>query len=112
MIPGSKWLLAEVPDTDHVQELATKFDLSPLAIQRGFDNEKTLAEFLHPRLQDLSDPFELPGMAAAIDRLMQAIDGKENIMLYGDYGVDGVSSTALLTRLLTAYGLSPRTFLP
>jgi len=116
MIPESKWLLADLPEAARVQELATEFDLNPLAIQlaiqRGFDDEKALAEFLHPRLKDLKDPFELPGMDAAVERLLQAIDGQEKVVIYGDYDVDGVSSTALLTRLLNAYGLSPRTFLP
>jgi len=116
MIPESKWLLAETPGAAQVRGLAEQFGLSPLvvrlAIQRGYDDETKLARFLHPRLQDLSDPFELPGMDAAVERLVQAIEGAEKIVLYGDYDVDGVSSTVLLTRLLNAYGLSPRVFLP
>jgi single-stranded-DNA-specific exonuclease len=116
MIPKSKWLLAETPGAGHVQELAKQFGLSPLAvrlaIQRGYDDEAKLARFLHPRLQDLADPFELPGMDVAVGRLVRAIEGSENIVLYGDYDVDGVSSTVLLTRVLNAYGLSPRVFLP
>lgn len=116
MIQESKWLIAEVPDADRVQQLAAEFDLSPLAVrlamQRGFDDEKSLAEFLHPRLQDLSDPFNLPGMQAAIDRLLQAIDNQEEVVVYGDYDVDGVSSSTLLNLLLSAYKLKPRTFLP
>lgn len=116
MIPESKWLLAEIPDTDQVQKLAKEFGLSPLAIQlaiqRGFDDKEALEKFLHPRLQDLSDPFEMPGMQAAVDRLSQAIDNQQEVVIYGDYDVDGVSSSALLNLLLIAYGLKPRTFLP
>ena len=116
MIPESKWLLAAVPDVDRVQKLASEFELSPLAvqlaIQRGFDDEKSLAVFLHPRLQDLSDPFNMPGMQATVDRLLQAVDNKEEVLIYGDYDVDGVSSSALLNLCLSAYGLIPRTFLP
>ncbi len=116
MISEPQWLLAEVPDAVRVQALATEFELSPLAIQlamqRGFGDQETLAKFLHPRLQDLSDPFGLPGMQATINRLLQAIDKKEEVVIYGDYDVDGVSSTALLNLLLSAYGLKPRSFLP
>ncbi len=116
MIPEPKWLLAKPPAADHVQRLAEQFELSPLAvrlaIQRGFDDEKKLARFLHPRLQDLADPFELPGMDAAVRRLVRAIEYGEEVLLFGDYDVDGVSSTALLTRVLNAYGLSPKVFLP
>lgn len=116
MTSESKWLLAEVPDADRVQALATEFGLSPLAIQlamqRGFDQSEELAKFLHPRLQDLGDPFDMPGMQATIDRLLQAVDADEEVVLYGDYDVDGVSSTALLTLILSAYGLKVRAFLP
>lgn len=116
MIPEFKWLLAKTPGADQVRGLAKQFGLSPLvvrlAIQRGHDDETKLARFLHPRLQDLSDPFELPGMDAAVERLGQAIEGSEEVVLYGDYDVDGVSSTVLLTRVLNAYGLSPQVFLP
>ena len=70
------------------------------------------AQFLDPKLKSLSDPFLLPDMSAAVDRLLAAIDRRERIVLYGDYDVDGVTSLALLTRVLRAFGAEPQCFLP
>ena len=68
--------------------------------------------FLDPRLAALGDPFALPGMAAAARRIIEAVEKREHVVLYGDYDVDGITSLAQLTVLLRAYGLQPRAFLP
>ena len=86
--------------------------LRDLLALRGKTQEREVAQFLHPRLQDLSDPFILPEMDKAVARILQAVDNKESIVIYGDYDVDGVTSLTLLKSLLQAYGLEPRTFLP
>src|SRR6185369_10630203 len=71
-----------------------------------------LTQLLNPRLRSLSDPFLLPGMDAAVTRLLAAIDARERIALYGDYDVDGVTSLTILTRVLRAFGAAPVAFLP
>jgi single-stranded-DNA-specific exonuclease len=86
--------------------------LSRLLIKAGFADVDAAARFLQPRLQDLSDPFLLPGIRKAVDRILRAIDRKERIVLFGDYDVDGVSSIAMLTRILRSYGVEPAQFLP
>src|SRR4051812_23033449 len=68
--------------------------------------------FLQPRLKSLSDPFLLPNMAAAVTRILQAMDRGERIVLFGDYDVDGVTSLALLAAMLRGYGAAPELFLP
>ena len=83
-----------------------------LALQRGHQNQEQLEQFLHPRLKDLGDPFSLPGVASAVQRILEAVDGKQSVVLYGDYDVDGVSSITLLYSILNAFGLEPRPFLP
>ncbi len=80
--------------------------------RRGFANPAEITAFLQPRLRALSDPFLLPGMDAAIERLLLAIARKEKIVLYGDYDVDGVTSLTILTRVLRAYGCNVAAFLP
>ncbi len=116
MPPRTKWVIAKKPPKALVETLAAEFGLAKtvvsLAIQRGFDNKESLSQFLYPRLQDLSDPFLMPGMQAAVDRILLAVQRKEKIALYGDYDVDGVTSIALLYHTLTQYGLSPTRFLP
>lgn len=86
--------------------------LSRLLVRAGFAEVAQAKTFLHPRLQDLSDPFLLPGMKEAVDRIFKAIDRKERIVLYGDYDVDGVTSIAMLARILRSYGAESAQFLP
>jgi single-stranded-DNA-specific exonuclease len=78
----------------------------------GLVEEQQARQFLNPRLRELRDPFEIAAMGKASDRIFQSIDRHETIALYGDYDVDGVTSVALLTRVLRAYGADVRTFLP
>src|SRR4051812_8694784 len=68
--------------------------------------------FLRPRLGALSDPFLLPNMEAAVTRVLQAVDRRERIVLFGDYDVDGVTSLALLSEMLRSYGAASALFLP
>ena len=111
-----KSVVAPSPDPELVREYSDPLNLAPvvvsLALQRGFDDQDELERFLYPRLKDLGDPFKLPGVQKAVDRLLEAVDNKESVVLYGDYDVDGVSSVALLNNVLSAYGLEPVPFLP
>jgi single-stranded-DNA-specific exonuclease len=86
--------------------------LARLLVRAGFAKAAEAKTFLHPRLQDLSDPFLVPGVPQAVDRVFQAIDRKERIVLYGDYDVDGVTSLTMLARILQAYGAESAQFLP
>ena len=86
--------------------------LEHLIRQRGLPNGDDLEGFLRPKLRDLSDPFEMGEMREAVTRILGAIDRGERICLYGDYDVDGVTSIAVMRRLLHAYGLEPRHFIP
>ncbi|MBI2440760.1 MAG: single-stranded-DNA-specific exonuclease RecJ [Lentisphaerae bacterium] len=70
----------------------------------GFSEADAIGRFLNPRLSDLSDPFLLPGLEAAAQRLRQAIEKKESIVVYGDYDVDGIVATALLVEVLRRAG--------
>ncbi len=93
-------------------ELAIPRVLASLLVRRGFTETDRARDFLDPRLQRLADPFALPDMAAAVARILQAIDRHERITLYGDYDVDGVTSLALLAEVLRGYGAEPACFLP
>jgi single-stranded-DNA-specific exonuclease len=111
-----RWVVTPPPDPELVREYAGDFGLSPvvvsLALQRGHTDRERFEQFLHPRLKDLGDPHALPGVEAAVRRILEAVDRRESVVLYGDYDVDGVSSLALLGTVLGAYGLEPRPFLP
>jgi len=86
--------------------------LEHLIRQRGLPLGVNLEGFLRPRLRDLADPFLLPEMQLAVDRILLAADRKESVCIYGDYDVDGVTSITLMRRILRSYGLEPRHFIP
>ena len=97
-------------------ELAREIDISPLLAQcllnRGFRDPAAARSFLQPRLKQLADPFALPDMAAAVDRLFQARERRESVVIFGDYDVDGVTSSALLLEVLSALGWRVNAYLP
>ncbi len=70
----------------------------------GLGEFDDIRRFLNPRLADLADPDLLPGMAAAVLRIWRALDAGETIAVYGDYDVDGITSTGLLTTVLRLLG--------
>ncbi|QMV43839.1 single-stranded-DNA-specific exonuclease RecJ [Cohnella cholangitidis] len=79
---------------------------------RGWAPSEQTTAFLRPETDHLHDPFAMKGMAAAVDRISRAIREGERIRVYGDYDADGVTSTALMIRLLTELGASFDTYIP
>ena len=83
-------------------------------MRKSFANAEEVQNFLRPRLKTLADPFLLPQMEKAVERILQALDRHERVVLFGDYDVDGVTSLALLSEMLRAYPATagPELFLP
>jgi single-stranded-DNA-specific exonuclease len=110
-----RWTLA-TPQPLLAGKLASELKISPLLAQcllnRGFSEAGEIESFLEPRLKHLADPFLLPGMSVAVDRLFVARERKESVVIFGDYDVDGVSSTALLTETLRKLGWTVNFYLP
>ncbi len=110
-----RWRVA--PDRkDLVQSLGRDLGLCPILIQclanRGMTDADIIGRYLNPLLQSLGDPFILPGMSAAVDRLVLARQLSQRIVLFGDYDVDGVTSVALLYEFLTHFGWRCEYYLP
>jgi single-stranded-DNA-specific exonuclease len=97
-------------------QLAARLQVSPLLAQcllnRGLSESEALAAFLEPRLKSLADPFLLPAMDAAIARLLCARADGESVVVFGDYDVDGVCSTALLLETFERLGIVAASYLP
>ncbi len=81
-------------------------------VNRGVAKKAEVSEFLNPRLKLLADPFLIPDMDAVVERLWKARENNERLLIYGDYDVDGISSTALLTEMLTELGWAVQPYLP
>jgi len=111
----TEWILKKVPESVRPGTGCDRdlpFILRILLAQRGVIAEDQLETFLRPRLGDLRDPFELPEMDIAVQRILQAVDKNERICIFGDYDVDGITSVVILRNVLAAYGLDPQTFIP
>ena len=100
------------PQTALAASLAVVPSLAQVLINRGYRDREPALAFLNPQLRQLHDPFELPDMNAAVDRVLAAIEKRERIVIYGDYDVDGVTSSALLVRVLRAASATVANFLP
>lgn len=110
-----RWSLAP-PQPSLAGQLASALKIPPLLAQcllnRGLTEPAAIAAFLEPRLKQLADPFLLPNMDAAVQRLLQARQCKESLVIFGDYDVDGVTSTALLLEVLRPLGWQVGYYLP
>ena len=110
-----RWTIAP-PQPALASVLARELKISPLLAQcllnRGLSEPEPIERFLQPRLKNLADPFLLPNMRPAVERLFVARERHEPLVLFGDYDVDGVTSVTLLTEVLTALGWKVNAYLP
>ncbi len=99
-----RWTLKPKPDIEKVETLkkALQIDdvIATLLVQRGIENFEDAKTFFRPSLNDLHDPFLMKDMDKAVARVEKAIANKENILVYGDYDVDGTTSVALMSTYL------------
>jgi len=113
--PRRRWIEAQV-DVARADQLAQALGLHPLAgrvlASRGLAERADAEAFLAAPLTDLPDPHAMKGMDAAVGRIVRAVEAGESIALYGDYDVDGVTSTALLAGFLRACGAEVVTYVP
>lgn len=110
-----RWSLAP-PQPLLAGQLAAQLKIPPLLAQclvnRGFSEIAAIENFLSPRLKNLADPFLLPNMDKAVERIFRAREQNERLVIFGDYDVDGVTSTALLAEFLRALGCRVEFYLP
>ena len=111
----TRWQVA-TPDDEARQRLAAELSLSPLLCQilinRGITDAEMARKFLAPSLHDLHDPYLLSGMEVSVRRIVGAIQMNEQIAVYGDYDVDGVTGTALLSTFFVSLGLNVASYIP
>lgn len=114
-LSGKRWAMRDA-DPRLVGQLYQQGGVSDICARilatRGITME-TLNQFLEPRLRDLlPDPDTLKDMPKARDRIIQAIKNKEKVAIYGDYDVDGATSSALMARFLKFFGLEVTIYIP
>ena len=99
-----RWEPRPIPNDEAIKLLQSQIGISRntsiILAQRGINNYHSAKSFFRPKFNNLHDPFLMKDMKSATDRIKEAINNKEKILIYGDYDVDGVASTALLTNFL------------
>jgi single-stranded-DNA-specific exonuclease len=110
-----KWIIAK-EDKELRDNIAHQFSLDPiiaqLLINRGLKSTKDIDDFLNPRLDNLLDPLSLQGMVRTVERIKKALTTQEKILIYGDYDVDGITSTTLLFSVLTKFSSDVYYYIP
>ena len=110
-----RWNIA-VADEEIKSRLVESLDLperlAEILTIRGRHDLDEVKTFLEPRLQDLPDPSTLADMDRATERIAHAIEAGEKIVIYGDYDVDGVTSSSLLNRFFASMGIETEVFVP
>jgi single-stranded-DNA-specific exonuclease len=116
VIRPTRWIFPERADDAAALALSTQLHL-PISVcrllcARGFSDPESAKRFLRPRFEQLHAPSLMLDLDAAVDRIALAISREEQILVHGDYDVDGMTSTALLYRTLRSFGARVTPFIP
>ena len=108
------WRIKE-SNKSRTKEIQDKFNIPYLVAQELEQkdlNDEEIKIFLNPTRYDFHDPFKLPDMKEAVDRILKAMENKENIVIYGDYDADGITSTTILKRYMKDRNIEVGTYIP
>jgi single-stranded-DNA-specific exonuclease len=113
---NSKWIVKEKPEEVEIARLMQDAGLTELVasllLQRGLSKLKDVIDFLNPGFTALHHPFLMQDMRRAVDRLHEAIEDEERILIYGDYDVDGTTAVAMTASYLEGVGAQIKTYIP
>ena len=112
---NKKWQVYQV-ENDEVEKLQEKYKINKLLatilVNRGITEEEQIEKFLKPKRSDFYNPYGMPDMNIAVERIMKAIENKEKTIIYGDYDVDGITSVTVLKSFLEERGLHVGVYIP
>lgn len=112
----NRWLLKPQPDPETIIKLIDEVNLpSSLALilaQRGVDDFQKAKNFFRPSLENLHDPFLMKDMEKAVERIIHAVNNLENILVYGDYDVDGTTAVSLMYEFLQSIYPKVTSYIP
>ncbi|MGS2775915.1 single-stranded-DNA-specific exonuclease RecJ [Robertmurraya sp. GLU-23] len=114
--PKSRWSVQQHKSEDDVKELCSELKISPLVasllVRRGFNTASLAKKFLYEHEEQCHDPYLLTGMDIAVNRIHQAIENQEPILIFGDYDADGVTSTSVMMLTLKELGAIVDFYIP
>lgn len=111
-----RWTLKPKPEQNKVKHLAQALQIdevtATLLVQRGIETFEQARQFFRPTLSDLHDPYLMKDMDKAVARIEEAIKNQENILIFGDYDVDGTTAVSLVSCYLKSYYPNVATYIP
>lgn len=111
-----RWTLKPKPDPEKAKHLSkvlnVPLSIASLLVQRGIETFEDAKKFFRPTLEDLHDPYLMKDMDKAVERIEKAISGQENILIFGDYDVDGTSAVSLLYSYFLTFYPNVATYIP
>ncbi len=111
-----RWTLKPKPEQEKVKKIAQELKvdevIAGLLVQRGIETYDAAKKFFRPSLDDLHDPFLMKDMDKAVARIKKAISEEENILIYGDYDVDGTTAVSLVSSYLLSFYPHVATYIP
>ena len=112
---NKKWEICKINEED-INKICEENNLSQLIgsilASKKIISKDEIREFLNPTRDDFHDPFLMPDMEKAVERILIAIQNKEKIIIYGDYDVDGITSVTVLKKFLEEQGLKTGEYIP
>lgn len=99
-------------DSSNAVQLSENEDAAIKILKKRGLNDKSASEFVNPKYEDLTDPFVIPGMKKAVERIYKAINSNEKVVVYGDYDIDGLSSSALMKDAFKMMGADVDLYIP
>ena len=110
-----KWQIYEANE-EEIEKISEEYKINKLLAtilsNKGINTKEKIDLFLHPTRNDFHDPYEMPDMEKAVDRIIQAKDKNEKIIIYGDYDVDGITSITVLKSFLKDIGIEAAYYIP
>ncbi len=111
-----RWTLKPKPDKRKVEKLAKDLQvdetIATILCQRSIETFEQAKKFFRPSLDDIHNPFLMKDMDVAINRIERAIENNENILIYGDYDVDGTTAVSLVYSYLKTITPNIATYIP
>lgn len=111
-----RWKLKPVPEKEKIEHLAKALSvdniIAQLLIQRGIETFEEAKKFFRPSIKDLHNPYLMKDMELAVKRIEIAIENQENILVYGDYDVDGTTAVSLISSYLKTFYPNVATYIP
>ena len=112
---NKKWQIYQI-DEAKVEEIAKNYNINKLLatilVNRDIIEQGQIKKFLEPKRNDFYDPYQMPDMEIAVERIMKAIENEEKIIIYGDYDVDGITSVTVLKSFLEERGIKVGEYIP